>query len=124
MSDFSMAVAGEYSGDAYPSQQDYRITITVLGTGEDFGMVVENASGGVVGSAILSSDEADGLISMASIDHSLSGYEDDWAIPVGMGRVLTWTLDTDDDVWISLREDQIDEIAHWLAHALAPEGAP
>jgi hypothetical protein len=115
--DFQMDVAGEYGGNAYPESHGLRIGITVLGTGEDFGLTVETEGGDVVGSMTISLDEADGIIRMGTTDHSLSGYEDDWKIPGGMERTIEWVLPTDMNYTVILNANQIDEVAEWFSYA-------
>jgi len=115
--DFVLDVGGEYGGNAYPEQVALRVGITVLGTKEDYGLTVETTGGDVVGSMTISRTEADGIMSMARIDHDLSGYEDDWAIPTGMIRTLQWVLPTDVDYEVVLTANQIDEVADWLDYA-------
>src|SRR4051812_14112853 len=115
-----MDVTGEYTGNSYPERGEYRISLTVLGTGEDFGLVVEDASGAVVNSVILDASTAEAVKDMAGTNHGLGAYEDDWSLPVGMNRVLTW--DVGDSVnSVVLNEGQIDEVAAWLRYATGEE---
>jgi hypothetical protein len=115
--DFQMDVRGEYQGNAYPETAEYRVRIVQDRT-DQMVMSVEDSGGHLVGSP-LDLDEAliDGIRSMASTDHSLSAYEDDWDIPAGMDRHLTWLLQTDLDHCVVLDESRIDHIVDWLDYA-------
>lgn len=115
--DFSMDVTGEYLGNAYPQAAEYRVTLTILGTGTDFGLVVENSSGGVVNSVTLSEEDADGIEKVATTMHGLEVYEDDWQIPSGIDRAVSWDL-SDAENYIRLDEGQISEINNWLRYAV------
>jgi hypothetical protein len=42
-------------------------------------------------------------------------------LPEGMNRVLVWTLPTEEDHWVRLDEDQIQQVAAWLAYATGEE---
>ena len=53
---------------------------------------------------------------MASTDHGLGAYEDDWTLPEGMSRGIYWVLQTDMDHYVQLGPDGIDQIADWLAY--------
>jgi hypothetical protein len=116
--DFSMDVVGEYTGNAYPEQTEYRIHMAQE-TDPDKPVVlwVEHSSGARVGQTWFSPADIDGITSMASIDHSLSGYEDDWSLPSGMDRQLIWTLQTDLPHYVRLDAGNINEIAVWLGYA-------
>ena len=118
---FQMDVTGEYLGNAYPEQQEYRVRITAL-EGERFQLTVEDASGTVVGGGEeFGFDVAEGIQKVASTDHGLSFYEDDWKLPAGMDRMITWTLPTFTDVHVELNESQIDQVSHWLNYALGED---
>jgi hypothetical protein len=111
-------VSGQYYGGAFWDSADYRVKIVTLdGSGENFRMTVESASGSEVGTYEFGKAEADGITRMASTDHDLGAYEDDWAIPLGMRRTLSWTLPTTDDHLVVVEQDVIDEIADWLEYA-------
>jgi hypothetical protein len=115
---FQKDVPGQYYGGAFWDFAEYRIKIVTLdGTGERFVLSVETASGGEIGEHEFDAAVAEGIARMASTDHGLSAYEDDWAIPMGMGRVLTWDLPTVEDHLVVLDEAAIDEIAAWLEYA-------
>jgi hypothetical protein len=116
---FEKDVQGQYYGGAFWDDDDYRIKIvTTDGTGEKFLMTVETSDGTEVSQIEFGAAEADGIARMASTDHGLGGYEDDWTIPMGMGRTLTWTLPMDNDSHtVVVHEDVIDEIADWLEYA-------
>ena len=116
-----MDLEGKYNGGQYWNPAEYRVTMTVLGTREDFGLTVEDSAGHVVGSTIIGSGEADGIICMASTDHTLSGYSDDWKLPDGLDRQISWVLQTDMDHEVVLDESQIDEVAAWLRYATGEE---
>jgi hypothetical protein len=113
--DLQMDVTGEYQGNAYPETHEYRITMKR--DDDQFLMDIEDTIGMSLGTTAFSAEEVDGITEMAMRDHSLSGYEDDWTIPEGMERVITWVLPTDADHYIVLNESQIDEVAAWLRHA-------
>jgi hypothetical protein len=120
-----MDVVGEYTGNPYPEQYEYRVHMAQE-TGPDHVekpvvLWIENSSGGRVGQAWFSPEEIDGIRSMSQIDHGLGGYDDDWTIPVGMDRQLTWTMPTEMDHTIRIDESQIDEIAQWLTFVLGEE---
>ena len=111
-------VPGQYYGGAFWDSADYRVKIVTLdGSGENFRMTVESASGGEVGTYEFGMAEAEGIARMASTDHGLGAYEDDWTIPFGMARVLTWDLPTIMDHLVTVDEDVIEEIADWLEYA-------
>ena len=115
---FEMDVTGEYSGNAYPEQHEYRIKIVTLdGTGETFLLDVQDHNGSDVGQYEFDAAVAEGLMKMASTAHSLDEYEDDWGIPVGMSRVLAWALPTDPENYVVLGEHHVDQIGDWLSFA-------
>src|SRR3954463_5179378 len=114
--DLEMTVTGSYEGNSSPAPVEYLVSLTVLGTGEDFGLVVRPTAGTVVDPDTLDVAAAEGVIRMASTDHGLSGYEDDWTIPRGMDRALTWNVGSGHDV-VMLTEGQINEVAQWLRFA-------
>ena len=116
-----MDVTGEYSGNAYPEEAEYRIVIEFHDHDEGWLMEVEHASGAKVGGTALTPEIVDGIVSMAQIDHGLGGYEDDWEIPAGMDRHIEWVLQTDMPHYVRLDESQIDEIAAWLRFATGAE---
>jgi hypothetical protein len=90
--------------------------------GESFYLRIEDSGGAEVGEYIFDADVADGIICMASTDHDLTGYEDDWSLPTGMIRTLAWDLPTaDQDVEVRLSQDRIDLIAQWLRYATGVE---
>jgi hypothetical protein len=112
---FEMDVAGEYQGNAYPEQREYRIHMIESAYGISMG--VEDSSGHEVGTQDFSVMQAEGIIQMAHTDHSIDAYGD-VNVPSGFGREIAWVLDTADaDVYIRLSEDQISEIADWLEYA-------
>ena len=116
--DFQRDLPGEYHGNAYPEQRLYRIRIK---PGEDgtFVLTVEDTGGTLVGTPQVF-DEAlvEGIQWMASTNHGLDGYEDDWSLPVGMTRQLLWVLPTDISHQIVLDEGHVDEIDEWFDYAL------
>jgi len=119
---FSKDIRGEYFGGAFWDSDDYRVHIVALdGTGTQFLLTVETSDGGEVGQTELSRDEVDGILKMASTDHDISGYEDDWTFPAGMVRVLTWTLQTDINHTVVLNEADIDEVAAWFRYAIGED---
>jgi len=114
-----MDVLGSYEGNAYPEQAEYRIVMT---RDDSISFDVEDSSGSPVAPTLVLTEElADGIICMAGTDHSLSGYEDDWALPAGLDRQISWTLQTNLDVSIVLRSDHLDEIAAWLRYAIGED---
>ena len=118
MPDFRMDVTGEYGGNAYPEQREYRVTIMQRSDKETYYLLVEDSGGGEVGEYVFAATVADGIIDMATRDHSLGGFEDDWDLPDGMDRALTWDLPTNDnDVLVRLDQHHIDSIAEWLRFA-------
>ena len=114
--DFVMDVAGEYTGNAYPEQREYRITMAHDPTDGAQLLVTDSSGAPVMKPLMLDDGLIDGIISIAGIDHSLSGYEDDWTLPDGLDRQLSWTLQTDLDCDIRLTEVQIAEISDWLGY--------
>jgi hypothetical protein len=116
--DFVKDVSGQYYGGAFWDSADYRVIIQIADdAGKNFRMTVETASGGVAGEYEFGMAEAEGIARMASMDHDLGGYEDDWTIPIGMRRTLSWTLPTTDDHLVTIDQDVIEEIAAWLEYA-------
>jgi len=115
--DFQMDATGWYGGNAYPETREYRVTIQPR-EGESFYLRIEDSGGAEVGEYIFGRDVADGIIDMANRDHDLTGFEDDWELPVGMVRTLAWDLPTaDQDVEVRLTQDRIDQVAAWLRFA-------
>jgi hypothetical protein len=112
MPDLQMDVTGTYIGNPFPEQEDYRILLQPYL--HEFALTVESTSGTVLGDMTITKELADGIIGMAGIDHGLDGYQDDWVLPTGLDRVMTWTIPAGSDNWIRLDEAQIDEIADWL----------
>ena len=114
---FQMGVTGEYSGNSYPEQREYRVTMTQDPT-DGIQLNVEDTGGFPVAEPLhITPELIDGITWMALTNHSLDGYEDDWTLPAGMDRVMTWDLQTHADVYISLSEPEIGEIAEWLRYA-------
>jgi hypothetical protein len=115
--DLTMEVVGEFGGDAYPRQYEYEVRLA-HDPADGVQMLVTDSGGAPIAQPLVLDDATiDGIISMSSIDHDLSGYEDDWTLPVGMQRVLTWMLQTDMDHTVELDASQIDQIAEWLTYA-------
>ena len=115
--DFSMDVAGEYGGNAYPEQREYEVRLA-HDPADGIQMLVTDSGGAFVAEPLVITEElADGITSMATTNHDLDGYRDDWALPDGMGRSLSWMLQTDLEVTIELGEHQIEQIADWLDYA-------
>lgn len=117
--DLQMDVTGEYSGNAYPETHEYRIGLARV-EGPQFRLWAEDTGGGVIGEYLFDEVIAeDGIIAMASINHGLDGYEDDWHLPDGMYRTLGWAIpNTPPDVRIAIDESGIDQVATWLRFAL------
>jgi hypothetical protein len=115
--DFSMDVAGEYGGNAYPEQREYRVTMAHDPTDGAQMLVVDSGGAFVAEPLVITPELADGITSMATTNHDLDGYRDDWTLPDGMGRSLSWMLQTDIDDTIELGEHQIEQIADWLDYA-------
>jgi hypothetical protein len=78
---------------------------------------VETSDGTEISQTEISAEEADGILRMATTDHDIGVYEDDWTFPSGMSRVLTWTLPTNSDHTVVLNEADISEIGAWLEYA-------
>jgi hypothetical protein len=115
---FVKDVSGQYYGGAFWDSADYRVKIVALdGTGKNFRMTVETAGGSEVGEYEFGMAEVEGIARMASTDHGLGAYQDDWTIPFGMGRVLTWDLPTIEHHLVTVDEDVVEEIAAWLRFA-------
>lgn len=115
--DFSMEVYGEFQGNAYPERTEYRIVIAPNPAGT-YTFLVEDTGGYAVAQPLeLTAELIDGIRTMSSTDHSLAGYEDDWAIPDGMDRQISWTLQTNLEHLVVLTETQIDWIVEWLDYA-------
>ena len=118
---FQMDAAGEYTGDAYPRPEEYRIhMVEETGTDNMLLSVEDHAGNEVIETLTITPELADGIIGMAQIDHGLGGYEDDWKIPAGMDRTITWTLG-DNATYLALSKGHIDEIASWLRFATGEE---
>jgi hypothetical protein len=115
--DFSMDVSGEYTGNPYPEQREYRITMAHDPTDGAQMLVVDSGGAFVAEPLMITPELAEGIGWMAHTNHDLGAYEDDWTLPTGMGRTLSWTLDTDGDILIVLSEGQITEVADWLEYA-------
>jgi len=119
---FSKDVTGQTYGGAFWDSTEFRIKIrTLIGDHERFLMTVETSEGTEVNQTFITLAEADGIDRMATTDHGLSGYEDDWAIPMGMRRTLSWDLPVDEGHLVTLEQDAIDEIAAWLRYATGEE---
>jgi len=117
---FAKDVSGQCYGGAFWDSADYRVRIKEVQ--HVYHLTVENSSGHRVGEMVIDDGIADGIARMASTDHGLSGYEDDWTIPPGMERVLTWVLPMNDETHsVVLNEAVIDEIAAWLEYATGEE---
>lgn len=121
--EFKMDVRGEYSANAYPEEAEYRVHMAQEDDDAEHPVVlwVESSSGERVGQAWFSEAEIDGITSMATVDHGLGGYEDDWLLPAGMDRQIVWTLQTDLPHYVRLDSSQIDEVAAWLRFATGDE---
>lgn len=114
----SKDVTGQCYGGAFWSEADYRVTMA-RGEGGSISLNVEDSGGALVARTLFFDEELiEGIDKVAHTDHGLSGYEDDWKIPAGMGRVLTWTLQTDINHEVVLNEADIDEVAAWLEYAI------
>lgn len=112
--DFVLQLKGEYQGNAYPEQREYEVRLA-HDPEDGVQMLVTDSGGAPVAKPLTITEElADGIISMGQTNHDLDGYQDDWTLPTGMGRSLTWTLQTDMDHYVVLNEDRIAEIADWL----------
>jgi len=119
---FEMDVTGEYSGNAYPEQHEYRVKIVTLdGTGEKFLLDVQDHNGSDVGQYEFDFEIAEGIQKMAMTMHDINVYEDDWKFPAGMSRVLTWHLPLDYENYVVLNEDDLAQISDWLDYAM-PDG--
>ena len=113
---FAMDVVGWYGGNAYPETREYRVMIKQRDGG--FWLRAEDSGGFEVAEYIFSTEVADGIIDMANRDHDLTGFEDDWELPIGMIRTLSWDLPTTDvEVEIRLSQERIDLVAEWLRYA-------
>jgi hypothetical protein len=114
--DLTMDVHGEYYGNAYPESADFRVRMSIMVPGDRYLLTVETADGTEIDTVPLGEEEVDGIQKIASTDHSLEGYADDWTIPVGIDRTVHWDL-SDAEHFVRLNEQQIDEIAQWLRFA-------
>lgn len=118
---FQMDVVGEYTGNAYPRTEEYRVhMIEEVGTDNCLLSIEDNAGNEVIDTLTITPELADGIISMSQIDHGLGGYEDDWTLPPGMDRRINWDLGSG-DTFISLSSGHITEIAAWLRFATGEE---
>ena len=115
--DFKSHGTGEYYGNAYPEQFEYTLRCSE-NADEQFVLVAEDNSGGEIVSVTFTDEDADGIQRMATTDHGLGAYEDDWQIPPGMNRVLTWDISDNPEYGLVLNESQITELGHWLTYAL------
>lgn len=113
--DLQMDVTGEYYGNPYAEQREYRIRMTQSAVG--IVMSVEDNGGSlIIGPIDITAELAEGIITMARTDHGLGAYRDDWTLPGGMDRQLCWGLgDGENDV--RLHSTHIDEVAAWLGYA-------
>lgn len=116
---FQKDLVGTYDGSIYSMPTELRVLLAEDPHG--FRLTVETGIGVEVGNQALTMVEAEGIIKMASTDHDIGVYEDDWTFPVGMRRVLTWTLETDSNYHLVLNEADIDEVATWLRYATGEE---
>jgi hypothetical protein len=117
-----MDLEGKYNGGQYWNPAEYRVQMAVEDDVEKPVVLwVEDTAGNRVGQAWFGPEEIDGIICMASTDHTLSGYSDDWKLPDGLDRQISWVLQTDMDHEVVLDESQIDEIAAWLRFATGEE---
>jgi hypothetical protein len=115
--DFQMDVRGEYQGNAYPESAEYRIVIAPNPAGT-FTFLVEDSGGYSVAEPLeIGEDLIDGIRTIRSTDHGLGAYEDDWTLPVGLDRQISWTLQTELAHYVVLTETQIDWISEWLDYA-------
>jgi hypothetical protein len=115
--DFRMDVLGEYQGNAYPERAEYRVVIAPNPAGT-LTFLVEDSGGYKVAQPLeLTEELIDGIRTMASTDHSLAAYEDDWELPAGMDRHITWMLQTDLEHLVVLDESRIDHVVEWLDYA-------
>jgi hypothetical protein len=118
--DLQIDITGEYYGNAYPENREFRVRLTV-DPSDAVVLHLEDSNGYPVVDAItISEEEADGIQKVATTSHSLDVYEDDWKIPVGIERTVCWTLG-DAEVSVRLDESKIDEIATWLRFAVGDE---
>lgn len=116
-----MDVVGEYTGNAYPKQEEYRVhMVEEVGTDNCLLSIEDSAGNEVIETLTLTPELIDGIQKIALTDHSLGGYADDWKIPDGMDRTVTWTLG-DASTFIALSSGHIDEIAAWLRFATGEE---
>lgn len=115
--DLQMDLTGRYNGGAYWNEAEYRVIAREADDIGTYAIVVEDTAGNVVGEQVLSAEQTADLIDVASRDHSLSGFDDDWDLPRGIERRIEWVLQTNMDHEIVLTSDQIDEVAMWLRYA-------
>lgn len=116
--DLVITVTGQYGGGhGWSSGCVYQVTLAELDTGEDFGLVVEDASGDVVNSMALTVDLVVGIRAMTTIDHNINTAEEDWVLPEGMRRILVWDVGDFENV-VVLNQAKIEEIAEWLVYAV------
>jgi hypothetical protein len=116
--DFRMDVVGEYYS-VFPEKREYRVTMT---REDSLQLFVEDSGGYIVSRPLTLTDEVvEGICWMASTNHGLDGYEDDWSLPEGLGRQLVWVLPTEEPHSVLLDESQIEQVAAWLAYATGEE---
>jgi hypothetical protein len=115
--DLNLDVSGTFEGNAYPATYEYRVTMA-HDPEDGIQLLVTDSGGAPVAKPLTITEElADGIISMGQTNHDLDGYQDDWTLPAGMGRTLSWILQTDMDHHVELGEGTITEIADWLEYA-------
>ena len=116
---FTKDVTGQYYGGAFWDSADYRVRIKEVQ--HVYRLMVEDPAGTMLADVVLDQSMVEGILRMASTDHDLSGYEDDWVLPVGMRRTLSWDLPVGDDHSVVLNEADIDEVAAWFEYATGEE---
>lgn len=114
--DLQMDLRGEYQGNAYPEQRDYRLSaLTPRHEHAHVTVIVEDSDGNAVSLIVLSAEAVDEIIRAASINYGDFEYAPLY-VTIGMNLTLD-TMQHD----VRLNEGQIEELAAWLRYAIGDE---